>query len=190
MSSPRLAIFQRKKLGLWQIMPLAVAMIFNVVLPNASLAYSSIQFYQVVRVLVTPCVALLSYVLLHDQIPLAATLTLIPLCVGVGIVTYFDTMPGAGRSSKGTEPLGVFFAFCGLFASAVYTVLIRKTQKAAACSDMQLLLNQAPTSVAMMLYIIPFSDDVTVWNAVSVSTWLLIALVCITRCRSSRSPTS
>ena len=162
-----------------QILPLATAMIFNVVLPNASLAYSSIQFYQVVRVLLTPCVVLLNYMISRATIPMRAALTLIPVCIGVAVVSYFDTVPQAGKEHKGTSFLGVFFAFAGVFASSIYTVWIATYHKLLECTSMQLLLNQAPISVLIMLYIIPFSDDITIWNATPLQIWLLILCVSV-----------
>lgn len=160
-----------------QMLPLALAMIFNVVLPNASLAFSSIQFYQVVRVLLTPIVALLNYMLSKVTIPVRAALTLIPVCIGVAIVSYFDVQPQGEKQQRSTSPIGAIFAFTGVFASALYTVLIGRYHKILECTSMQLLLNQAPVSVFLMLYVIPFSDDVTVWRAVELSNWILILIV-------------
>ncbi|KAK3641208.1 hypothetical protein LTR56_011448 [Elasticomyces elasticus] len=176
-SSPPIALFQRKRVGFLQILPLAFAMILAVVLTNASLAYSSIQFYQVARVLVTPCVALLEFIVLRKKIPVVAGLTLIPVCLGVGIVSYFDTSadPNAHISHR-TTPLGVFFALISLVASATYTVMIKKYHDITQCESAQLLLNQSPASVLLMLYIIPFSDDLTVWRNVSLGTWAVIFL--------------
>ncbi len=158
-------------------MPLALGMIFNVVLPNASLAYSSIQFYQIMRVLVTPCVCALNFLVLRVATPRMAVATLVLVCVGVGFMSYFDTKPFGGAQAKGTTPLGVVFAFAGVMATAVYTVWIKKYHAVLDCTSMQLLLNQAPVSVLAMLYIIPFSDDITVWHDVEWSTVLLILLV-------------
>ena len=158
-------------------MPLALGMIFNVVLPNTSLAYSSIQFYQIMRVFVTPCVAALNYVLSKAMIPPAATLTLVPVCIGVGVVTYFDTSQSADPRAHGTSPLGVAFAFAGVFATSIYTVWIKEYHSVLDCTSMQLLFNQAPVSVALMLYIIPFSDDLTVWHTTTWPTWMLIIVV-------------
>ncbi|TKA78424.1 hypothetical protein B0A55_03059 [Friedmanniomyces simplex] len=182
-STPPIALFQRKRIGLLQILPLAFAMIFAVVLTNASLAFSSIQFYQIARVLVTPCVALLEFMILRKKIPVGAALTLIPVCVGVGIVSYFDTSadPKAHISHR-TTPLGVFFAMVSLVASATYTVLIKKYHDITKCKSAQLLLNQSPASVLIMLYIIPFSDDVTVWRSVSLATWAVILMSGILAC--------
>lgn len=170
-------------------MPLALGMIFNVVLPNASLAYSSIQFYQIVRVLVTPCVCALNFVVLRQATPRLAVATLVPVCVGVGLMSWFDTKkdpssPSSSRSRKGgygqeTSLLGVVFAFAGVFATSVYTVWIKKFHAALDCTSMQLLLNQAPVSVVLMLYIIPFADDVTIWGDVEGETgwWILLVSV-------------
>lgn len=157
-------------------------MIFNVVLQNASLAYSSIQFHQVVRVFVTPCVAILNYILTRTAIPIPAAITLVPVCVGIAVVSYFDTSSKADASNKGTSPIGFMFAFSGVFASSIYNVWIARYHKVLECSSMQLLFNQAPVSVLFMLYIIPFSDDVTVWNDTPSGTWVLILVVrkCLT----------
>ena len=170
-------LFAAKPVRPTLVLPLALAMIFNVVLPNASLAFSSIQFYQVVRVLLTPIVALLNYMLIRATIPARAALTLIPVCAGVAIVSYFDTQPRGDGKARGTSPLGAVFAFTGVFASALYTVLIGRYHKLLECSSMQLLLNQAPVSVGVMVYVIPFVDDVTVWKGVSGGQWGLIGLV-------------
>lgn len=176
-SRPRINVFQAKRVPVFKILPLAIAMICNVVLLNLSLAYSSIQFYQIVRVLVTPAVALMNYIIVKATIPTRAALTLIPVCVGVAVVSYFDTAPKAGTAEKTTEPIGVIFAFSALFASAVYTVWIDKYHRVLECSSMQLLLNQAPVSVLVMLFVIPFSDDITVWATINSSTWMLVLLV-------------
>ncbi|KAK5135393.1 hypothetical protein LTR08_005335 [Meristemomyces frigidus] len=181
-SLPAVNMFQRRQLSVLQILPLAIAMILSVVLTNASLAFSSIQFYQVARVLVTPCVALLEFLVLKKRIPTVAALTLIPVCIGVAVVSYFDTSAKPTSTTRGTSPLGVMFAFISLFATATYTVLIKKYHQTTGCESAQLLLNQAPVSVLVMMYIIPFSDDVTVWHTVPLSTWAIILLSGVLAC--------
>jgi solute carrier family 35 protein E3 len=176
-SRPRINVFQPKRVPVLRILPLAISMICNVVLLNLSLAYSSIQFYQIVRVLVTPAVALLNYIIVKATIPVNAALTLIPVCAGVAIVSYFGTAPKSGSTEKATEPIGVVFAFAALFASAIYTVWIDKYHRVLECTSMQLLLNQAPMSVLVMLFVIPFSDDITVWVSLDSFTWILVLLV-------------
>jgi len=170
-------LFQRKRMAFIQILPLALAVILSVVLTNASLAFSSIQFYQIMRVAVTPCVAVVNWIILKKTIPLMAGLTLIPVCIGVAIVSYFDTAASAASHGRGTSPLGVIFALISLGATAVYTVLIKKFHETTDCKSHQLLLNQSPVAVLIMLYIIPFSDDVTHWGTVSMEIWIYILVV-------------
>lgn len=176
-SRPQINIFQAKKVDPMLVLPLALAMIPNVVLPNASLANSSVQFYQVARVLLTPCVALINYLAYKDKISRKAALTLVPVCLGVAILSYYDTAPSGSAEEKKTSPIGVIFAMTGVVASSVYTVLIKSYHKKLDCGSNQLLLNQAPLSVLMMLYIIPFSDDVTACSSTSLQLWGLILLV-------------
>jgi solute carrier family 35 protein E3 len=161
-------------------------MICNVVLLNLSLAYSSIFFYQIVRVLVTPAVALMNYIISRATIPVRAALTLVPVCFGVAVVSYFDTAAKSGTAEKTTAPIGVVFAFAALFASAIYTVWIDKYHRVLECKSMQLLLNQAPVSVLVMLFVIPFSDDITVWAAIDSQTWMLVLLVRYLKSQSHR----
>ncbi|OQN97233.1 hypothetical protein B0A48_16775 [Cryoendolithus antarcticus] len=178
-SRPRLNFFQAKRVPVLKIIPLAVAFIFSVVFTNASLAYCSIQFYQIVRALGTPFVAFINYLTSGATIPLRAALTLVPVCAGIAVVGYFDTDAKKISSEKGTTPLGVVFAFTALVASGIYTVWIGRYHKLLDCTSQQLLLNQTPVSVLIMLYVIPFSDDVTAWKGLDVWTWLLVALSCI-----------
>lgn len=177
LSRPAISLFQAKRVSLIQIIPLALAMIFNVVLQNASLAYSTIQFYQIVRTLLTPCVAMLNYALHRITISARIALTLVPICLGVAVVSYFDTLADGVDDAKRTTMLGAAFAFSGVLASAVYTLWIVKYHKALECSSQQLLLNQAPVSVLLMMFIIPFSDNTTGWLEVTTPTWILICLV-------------
>ncbi|CAD0097007.1 unnamed protein product [Aureobasidium vineae] len=89
-SSTRFGFFDRKRAALRDILPLAAAMCLNVILPNLSLAYSSITFYQTARVLLTPITAFLNYVLYQKTVPSKAVCALVPVCAGVAMVTYFD----------------------------------------------------------------------------------------------------
>jgi drug/metabolite transporter (DMT)-like permease len=152
-------------------------MALNVILPNLSLAFSTVTFYQVARILLTPCVALMNYVLYHQTLPTNAIVALVPACAGVGIVSYYDSLPAADASIKTTSGLGVIFAFAGIFASSLYTVWIASYHRKLQMSSMQLLFNQAPVSAFMLLYVIPFVDTFPVWSTVSVSRWVMILMV-------------
>jgi len=159
------------------IFPLAIAMSLNVILPNLSLAYSTVTFYQVARILLTPTVALMNYVLYKSTLPRNAIVALVPACLGVGMVSYYDSLPSADASIKTTSSLGVIFAFSGIFASSLYTVWISSYHKKLQMNSMQLLFNQAPLAAFMLLYVIPFVDTFPVWTEVPVSRWVMILMV-------------
>lgn len=175
-SRPRIALFVPKRIDPLDVLPLALSMILNVVLPNASLAFSSIQFYQVVRVLVTPVTALLNWWLYGISFPMRAAWTLLPVCAGVAVLSWFDTKGGAVQG-KGTSFLGVGFALAGVVASALYGVWIKAFHSKLRCDSSQLLMAQSPVAVGVMLYVVPFSDDITAFRSVGGGSWGLILLV-------------
>lgn len=177
LSRPRFAFFTPRRASIRDILPLSIAMALNVILPNLSLAFSTVTFYQVARILLTPCVALMNYVLYHQTLPTNAIAALVPACAGVGIVSYYDSLPAADANIKTTSGLGVIFAFAGIFASSLYTVWIASYHRKLQMSSMQLLFNQAPVSAFMLLYVIPFVDTFPVWTTVSVSRWVMILMV-------------
>lgn len=152
-------------------------MALNVILPNLSLAFSSVTFYQVARILLTPCVALMNFVLYQATLPRNALIALIPACAGVGMVSYYDSLPAADATVKTTSGLGVIFAFAGIFASSLYTVWIGAYHRKLQMSSMQLLFNQAPVSAFMLLYVIPFVDTFPVWSEVPINRWVMILIV-------------
>lgn len=168
-------MFLPKRCTVLQILPLAFAMCFNVVLPNFSLAYSSVTFYQIARILLTPCTAAINFMFYKTTVPRNAILALIPILVGVGTVSYYDTLPTAGITST-TSTLGVVFAFSGVIASSLYTVWISSYHRKLEMSSMQLLFNQAPISTMLLLCFVPFVDVLPDFPTVEINRWLLILM--------------
>ncbi|KAI1457255.1 integral membrane protein [Annulohypoxylon moriforme] len=176
LSRPRFAFFSPRRISLREIVPLSVAMSLNVILPNLSLAFSSVTFYQVARILLTPTVATMDFVLYKSILPHNAIVALVPACLGVGIVSYYDSLPTQDANIKTTSGLGVIFAFSGIFASSLYTVWIKSYQRKLQVSSMQLLFNQAPVSAFLLLYAIPFVDTFPTWTEVPISRWFMILM--------------
>lgn len=177
LSRPRFAYFSPRRIALRDIIPLSVAMSLNVILPNLSLAFSSVTFYQVARILLTPTVATMDLILYRSMLPRNAILALIPACLGVGMVSYYDSLPTNDANVKSTSSLGVLFAFSGIFASSLYTVWIKSYQRKLKVSSMQLLFNQAPVSAFLLLYAIPFVDTFPTWTEVPAARWFMILTV-------------
>jgi solute carrier family 35, member E3 len=170
-------MFEPNRAKLTEMMPLALAMCLNVVLPNLSLAFSTVAFYQIVRALLTPTVAAINFFCYGTIIPRQGLYSLIPVCLGVGIVTYYDTRRGTADSVDTTTAAGVFFAFSGVLASSLYTVWLSVFQKRFNMNSFQLLFNQAPMSAFLLLYVIPFTDRWPVWGDVASYRYWLLGLV-------------
>jgi solute carrier family 35 protein E3 len=151
-------------------------MCLNVVLPNLSLAFSSVTVYQLCRVLLTPMTALISFVFFGATIPIAAALVLVPVCAGVGMTSYYDTQPTASQTVEPTSGIGLIFALSGVCASAAYTVLIGAYHKKLSMSSSQLLFNQAPISSLMLIFAAPLLDHIPVLSQVPTARWLMILM--------------
>lgn len=169
-------MFTPRRAKFLDILPLSAAMCFNVVLPNLSLAYSSVTFYQIARILLTPLVASINFIFYRTSLPRAAAFTLVPVCLGVGIVSYYDTRPAEDKEAKTTSPIGVVFALGGVFASSLYTVWIGVYHKKLSMSSMQLLFNQAPWSSALLWAFIPIVDTIPKFDTVPESRWIMICM--------------
>lgn len=182
LSRPRFAFFQPRRVAVKEIFPLAIAMALNVILPNLSLAFSTVTFYQVARILLTPTVALMNFFLYAQKLPRDAVFALIPACIGVGMVSYYDSLPSNNANIKTTSSLGVIFAFSGIFASSLYTVWIASYHKKLQMNSMQLLFNQAPLAAFMLLYVIPFVDTFPVWGDLPAQRWLMILMSGLCAC--------
>lgn len=181
-SSARFDFFERRRAALRDILPLAIAMCLNVILPNLSLAHSSITFYQTARVLLTPTTALLNYLLYKKTIPTQAVLALVPVCAGVAMVTYFDVRPVS--AAKGTSFYGVFFAMAGVVVSGIYTCWIGHFHQKLQMTSLQLLHNQSLIGGVMLIYLIPFVDTLPTFNEVPLYRWMMIVMVSLHCCCS------
>lgn len=149
----------------------------NVLLLNLSLAYSSIILYQVVRILLTPLTAGLNLFLYGIRIPFSAGLALVPACAGVGIISYFESLPQARTSAQTTSKLGVVFAFSGVAMSSFYTVLVAASQRRLKMSSAQLLFNQMPLGVVVLGGASFLTDSLPVWSEVARWQWLRLCMV-------------
>jgi solute carrier family 35 protein E3 len=113
----------------------------------------------------TPCVALLQYLFLSKTISPPTMLALFALCTGVAL-----TNSGAA----GTTIFGACIAIAAFTVTAFYQVWIGKKIKDFNVSSPQLLLNQAPISVLLLAFLVPFFDTIPDVKAIPQDT--LIAL--------------
>lgn len=180
-SRPWCGVFTAKGVPVYQTLHLAVLMCLQVILQNLSLAYSSVIFHQLVRLLLTPLTALLNYLLYRSRIPTASIIPLIMLCAGVGTMSYYDTLPRTdGKITASSK--GAVFAFTGVVASALYTAFVGRYHRKFEISSVQLLLNQAPLSAAMLLCVVPFAETLPATAGLSTSLYVSIMASGILAC--------
>jgi solute carrier family 35 protein E3 len=115
----------------------------------------------------TPCVALLQYVFLKKAITLPTSAALASVCIGVALTT-------TGAADMTT--LGVSIAVAAFIVTAFYQVWIGKKMKDFNVSSPQLLLNQAPISVLLLAFLVPFFDTVPDLNVIPRDTFVALFL--------------
>ncbi|KAL9101170.1 MAG: hypothetical protein Q9163_003548 [Psora crenata] len=176
LSRPTFAMFTPKWIPVANMMPLAVAMAMNIVGMNLSLQISTITFYQITRVLLTPTVAVINFFFYNKSIPRLATYSLIPMCLGVALISYYDVKPPPppGAPIKETGALGVIVAFGSVFVSGIYTVWVGTYQRKYEVNGFQLLFNQAPIGGCVLLYVVPWTDKFPALDQAPVSVWWMI----------------
>mmetsp|Transcript_13971 Transcript_13971/g.23091 ORF Transcript_13971/g.23091 Transcript_13971/m.23091 type:complete len:365 (+) Transcript_13971:193-1287(+) len=144
-------MFQVKKLEIIKIVPLSLSFCGFVVLTNISLKYNSVGFYQIAKVMTTPVVMTIQYYVYHIRAENKIKMTLVPIIIGVSIATVTDFKLNA---------IGFIYAVLGVIVTSFYQVWVGTKQKELQVSSMQLLYYQAPLSAFMLLFVIPFLDNV------------------------------
>ncbi|KAL9031131.1 MAG: hypothetical protein Q9196_000807 [Gyalolechia fulgens] len=176
LSRPFIALFVPAPLRLRLMLPLATAMCLNVIFQNLSLTYSSITFYQIARILFTPMVALINFLFYQKSIPRNAAYTLIPMCLGVFIISYYEPKSTSHPEAEQTSMLSVFLALTSVLIGSVYTVWIASYQRKYEMDGFQLLFNQAPIGGVMLLALIPWTDQLPSVNSAPMDKWMMILL--------------
>ncbi|CAO1605081.1 hypothetical protein XANCAGTX0491_008613 [Xanthoria calcicola] len=176
LSRPYIALFVPNPMRLRPMLPLATTMCLNVIFQNLSLTYSSITFYQIARILFTPMVALINFLFYQKSIPRNAAYTLLPMCLGVFIISYYEPKSTAHPEAEQTTLLSVFLALTSVFIGSIYTVWIASYQRKYEMNGFQLLYNQAPIGGVMLMVLIPWTDKLPVVQEAPVNKWLMILL--------------
>ena len=158
------------------MLPLAIAMAMNIVGMNLTLQVCTITFYQITRVLLTPTVAVINFFFYKKSIPRLAAYALIPMCFGVGLISYYDTPAAAlpGVPEKHVGALAILLAFGSVAISGVYTVWVGTYQRKYEVNGFQLLFNQAPLGGVILLYVVPWTDRFPNLAEAPTNKWLMI----------------
>lgn len=149
------------------MLPICIFFAGFLLLGNLSLALNDVDFYQLAKIMTTPTVVALGYVLFRRTIPSSALLAVVITCFGVALVT---------AKSFHTNAMGTIVAIAAFTVTALYQVWIGKKIEELNVSPPQLLLNQAPVSVILLLVVAPFVDTVPDFSTVSSS--VMLSLFC------------
>jgi len=158
-------VFKAVRLSPWQMAPVCAFFAAYVILGNLSLTYNSIGFYQLAKVMTTPCVVLLNFILFRKTITKYMLAAIIAICIGVALTI---------RASAQTKFFGVIIAVMAFTSTALYQIWIGKKIEDFEVSAPQLLLNQAPLSVLLLIPFVPFFDKLPDIHAIP--TDIILAL--------------
>lgn len=143
--------FKAIRLNPWDMLPVCAFFAGYVVLGNLSLTYNSIGFYQLSKVMTTPCVVLINFVLFRKTVTRYMLAAILATCFGVSL-----TINEAAK----TQLFGVIIATLAFCSTALYQIWIGKKIEDFGVSGPQLLLNQAPISVLLLVPFVPFFDKI------------------------------
>jgi len=161
-------LFEPIRISIIKILPLSIAFCAWVLLNNLSLLYNPISFYQLAKIMTVPCVVVLNFIVFKAAIDLKTALCLISVCFGVAL-----TNTGEG-AEKTTTILGSCIAVAAFVATAVYQIWIQKKHRELRVTSPQLLLCQAPLGAGLLLFFVPFSDQLPDPRTVPVDGWLTL----------------
>jgi solute carrier family 35 protein E3 len=143
--------FKAVRLDPWQMLPVCAFFAGYVVLGNLSLTYNSIGFYQLSKVMTTPTVVLINFLMFRKTVTRWMLAAIFATCIGVSFTI--------NQAAK-TELFGVIIATMAFCSTALYQIWIGKKIEDFAVSAPQLLLNQAPISVLLLIPFVPFFDTI------------------------------
>lgn len=162
-------MFVRKKLPISGVIYISLAFCGFVGFNNLSLQYNPVGVYQLMKVLTTPVITLLQFILYRTTIPTLELISLIPICVGVCLATV---------SHLEIDEVGLFWGLLGVVSTSMYQIWVKEEQKRLQCTPQQLLYYQAPVSTVLLLFVAGATEDVFVGGPLSFE-WTALAFVVV-----------
>jgi len=145
----RLRLFVPVRAPISKILPISSFFAASIILGNFSLAVNTVGFNQLSKILVTPTIVALNFLLFRNCTSKQRLLAVFLCCLGVGMTNTKEAV---------AYPFGAAVAAAAFTVTALYQIWIGKQLTSLNMSAPQLLLNQSPVAVAMLLCILPFTD--------------------------------
>ncbi|KXT05528.1 hypothetical protein AC578_3710 [Pseudocercospora eumusae] len=138
----RFRLFTAIRLPILQVLPLSAFFAAFLILNNLSLANNPVGFYQLSKILTTPCVVLVNFALFRKYISQEKLIAVLVTCVGVGLVSV---------QSVKSNFFGTVVACAAFTTTACYQIWIGKKMEDLEVDAPQLLLNQCATAVWLLI---------------------------------------
>ncbi|EXJ82387.1 hypothetical protein A1O3_06200 [Capronia epimyces CBS 606.96] len=145
------SVFPAVRLPLKEVFPISVLFVGFLLFGNLSLALNDVSVYQLAKIMTTPTVVAVNFVLFRKRISAALLAAIVVSCLGVALT---NMATGAVTSN----PVGTYVAIVAFVTTAFYQIWIGKKVQDLDVTGPQLLLNQAPISVGLLLLLCPLTD--------------------------------
>ncbi|KAH0842385.1 Solute carrier family 35 member E3 [Fonsecaea pedrosoi] len=145
------SFFKPVRLAVRDVLPLSTLFVGFLVLGNLSLALNTVSFYQLAKIMTTPTVVAINFVLFGTRLPTPLLVAIMVSCLGVALTNV---------AMVSSNPTGSLVAIAAFVTTAFYQIWIGKKVHELDISAPALLLNQAPISVVMLLVLLPFTDTI------------------------------
>jgi len=145
----QLGFFKSKRLAHCDVLSITLFFVGFVVFNNLSLNYNSVGFYQLMKVMTTPVIAVIQYVFFGQDLHWKLKLALVPVILGVCLATVSDVQ---------FNSTGFAFACVGILSTSYYQIFVKKKQKELDADGFQILMYQAPQAAVLTFMATPFLD--------------------------------
>lgn len=145
-----LGVYEPKPLRQLDVLPITVSFCGFVVFNNLSLQHNSVGFYQLMKVMTTPVIVVLQFVLYGVKEDTKLILALVPVVMGVALATVNDF-------SFNYE--GAFWAVAGILSTSFYQLFVKSKQDSLGANSWQLLRYQAPQASVFVFALTPMIDN-------------------------------
>lgn len=116
---------------------------------NLSLRFNNVAFFTMAKMMAAPSVIAIDYVLFGKTVSRQKLLSVLVLVAGIML---------ANGEFGWAHPFGASIAILAFVIAAMYQIWIAKKMRELNVSAAQLLLNQAPLSVGLLLCLVPLFD--------------------------------
>ncbi|KAL0236151.1 hypothetical protein GEMRC1_002733 [Eukaryota sp. GEM-RC1] len=152
------------------VAPLSLAFTGYVVFNNLSLVYNPVNFYQILKILISPTVALFEYFIYKKKFGIITLSSLFLVTIGVFFATVGDT-------DFKLDFFGAFFGFTSVIVTAFYQIWSGTMQRKFNVSSVQLLYKMVPYSLISLICFVPLFDSVTEFINFEFNTGVIVLIV-------------